>query len=253
MIVEDVDRRILGAFRCIDAVSNTPVLDAVTVQSDQLDVRRNASQIWVVFDAPGLHELTTEFDVKSPWPAPLPFNVSIRSISRRYLPRKATIKVPRKLAPMGDPSSVMVLQDVVMYPSPTATTLPNWALVRASVTKNNTNEGLPWAVVRITRNTDQTVLATGIANEHGDALLAVPRLGISVNQNGGGAVTEPTFDVTITALWDPGNQGKPASFVADPDVILLDLNNTKWKKFSLAQPVKIGRGTLSNVKLPIAV
>jgi len=250
---EDVERRVLGAFRCVDAVTRIQVMDPVVVQSDQLDVRRNASQMWVVFDAPGMYELTTQFEVTSAWPAARGFEVSVRSISRRYLPRRANVNVPRKLAAMSDPDSIMVPQDVVLYPAPTASTLPSWALLRVWVTRNNSDEGLAWAVVRVTRSSDQSLLATGMSNENGDALLAVPGLGVSASQNGGGAVSESTIDVDVAAFWeDPGQQKRPASWIPDPDVILNDLGNSKWKKFALPQPVKIGRGTLSKLKLPIA-
>lgn len=253
MILENVDRRVLGAFRCVDAVTKAPVLDSLIVQSDQLDLRRNASQMWVVFDAPGMHGLTTQFDVTSPWPAASGFEVSIRTLGKEYLPRRASVNVPRKLAPIADPDSVMRPQDIVLYPAPTASTLPNWALVRAWAGKNNTSEGLPWAVVRVTRNSDSALLATGITNQNGDALLSIPGLGISASQNGGAAVSEPTIDTTVTAFWDPDSQGRPASWMPNPDVILNDLANPKWKTFTYPQPVKTGRGTLSNLKLPVPV
>lgn len=232
MILENVDRRVLGAFRCVDAVSKAHILEPMTVQSKQLDLRQNASNIWVVFDASGMHDLTTQFDVTSPWPAPTSWEVSIRSSSRRYLARRADLKMPRKLAPTSDPDSVMVAQDVVMYPAPTASPLPNWALVRASVTRIGTTVGLPWAVLRVTRDSDQAELATGMSNENGDALLAIPGLGIAASQNGGGAVSEPTIDATVTAFWDPSISTQPKPWVPNPDLILNDLANATWKKFS---------------------
>lgn len=261
MIVEMVDRRVLGALRCVDAVSKAQVLEPLLVESDQLRLRRNASQLWVVFDGPGMHDVTTQFELTSQWPNPSDFQVSIRSISGRYLPRRASVRMPRTLDTVADPNappppspdSIKVPLDITLYPAPTASTFPNWALVRAWVTKNNSPEGLPWAVLRLTRNSDKSLITTGVANEKGDALLAIPGLGISASQNGGGAVTEPTIDATLTAYWDPGNQSQPASWMADPDVILNDLANPKWKTFVFPQPVKIGRGTLSKIKLPIPV
>lgn len=253
MILENVDRRVLGAIRCVDAVTKAPILDSLVVQSDQLDLRRNASQVWVIFDAPGMHNLTTQFDLTTTWPAGSAFEISIRSINQRYLPRRANVNVPGKLKAKDDPGPAMAPQDIVLYPSPTAGALPNWAQVRVWVGKNNTTEGLPWAVVRVTHNSDNTLLATGVSNSNGDALLSIPGLGISASTNGGAAVSEPTIDATVAAFWDPGSQGQPASWMPNPDVILNDLVNTKWKTFTNPQPVKIGRGTVSNLKLPMPV
>ena len=101
---ESVDRRVLGAFRCVDAVTGTSVLNALSVATSQVLVRPNRSSIYVIFNAPGLDALTAQFDPTLPWPAPATFEVSIQDPSRRYLPRRANVEAPRKLPPPVDPT-----------------------------------------------------------------------------------------------------------------------------------------------------
>jgi hypothetical protein len=251
MRLENLDRRVLGSFRCVDAVSQAPVLETVTVRTEALDVRRNASAFYVIFDAPGMHALTTQFNVTSPWPAPATFEVALQPGSQRYLPRRAQLKMPRKLAAMSDPDSVMLAQDVVLYSAPAAPVLPNWAVLRIAVRKAGTDAGLPWAVLRVTRDSDGSVLATGMSDVRGEALLAVPGLGQSANQNGGGAVVATVIDTTVTAFFDPQNLNQPKDWLPDPDVVLQNLANPALKKAT--QAAKIGRGTMSSLTIPIAL
>jgi len=54
-VTENVDRRILGAFVCIDAVTGSSVVPAIPVIPDPLwTVMPNRSGIYVIFDGPGL-------------------------------------------------------------------------------------------------------------------------------------------------------------------------------------------------------
>src|SRR5262249_22830422 len=147
----------------------------IRVVSRELDIRRNASGFFVVFDARGLHQRTTEFDVDetTPWPAPKPFDVEVRPDGYRYLPRRATVNMPRKPAPMTDAASSMIPQDVTLFLGPTAVVGVNWAVVRASVRQGNTEVAAPWSVLRLVRDSDSAVLATGMSDRAGEAVLAV--------------------------------------------------------------------------------
>ena len=103
-----VDRRVLGAFRLVDAFSREPVSSAPIVRVAALDVRRNASGVFVVFGAPGRRELTWQFDPKTPWPAATDTPVAIVADGGRYLSRRAQISMPRRPTPMSDPASSMI-------------------------------------------------------------------------------------------------------------------------------------------------
>jgi hypothetical protein len=251
MILEDLDRRVLGAFRCVDAVSRTPIMEVISVHSTTLDIRRNSSGTYVVFNAPGTRSLTEQFDVSSPWPNPLPFEVIIEPGNARYLPRRAQVNMPRAVK-LGDPNPVMVPQDVPVFVAPAAPLLPNWAVVRVAVKKAGAaNDRLPWTVLRMTRDSDGSVLATGMSDKRGEGVLAVAGLGQSANQNGGGAVVAITLDATVTALFDPNNLNQPKQWLPDPDVVLQNIAAATLKKDTKA--VKIGRGTLSTLTMEINV
>ena len=155
---------------------------------------------------------------------------------------------------MNDPSSSMIPQSVTLYPSPAAIPGANWAVVRASVTRGASRNGIAWAVLRLVRDSDDAVLATAMSGLNGEALLAVPGIGVTSNPNGGGAVMTATIDATVTAFVSPDALSGVAAdpgWLPNPDDVLNDLANAGLKKNS--QAVKIGRGTLSHVTLPIAV
>ena len=105
-----IDRRVLGAFRCVDAATSQQVQQRVRAASTALDIRRNASGFFVVFDAPGLRDLTTQFDIDpaKTWPAPQAFEAWLWPSGHQYLPRRATINMPRNPAPMTDAASSMI-------------------------------------------------------------------------------------------------------------------------------------------------
>jgi hypothetical protein len=251
MIVENVDRRVLGAMRCVDAVSNTPITEVISVHSTMLDIRRNSSGSYVIFNAPGSRRLTEQFDVIPPWPGATFFEAIIEPGSTRYLPRRAQVSIPRSVK-LDDPNSVMVPQDVPVYVAPSAPLLPNWAVVRIAVKKAGTaDERLAWTILRMTRDSDGSVLATGMSDTRGEAVLAVPGLGQAANQNGGGAVVATTVDATVTALFDPSNLSQPKQWLPDPDVVLQNIGAATLKKATKA--VKIGRGTLSTLTMEISV
>jgi hypothetical protein len=251
-----VDRRVLGAFRIVDAFSREPVSQPPVVRNAVLDVRRNASGVFVVFGAPGLRNLTVQFDPVKPWPAATAFPVTIVADGRRYLSRRARISMPRRPEPMSDPASSMIPQDVALYPAAAAVLGFNWAVVRVRVSKAgaaSSDPGLPWAVLRMTRNSDGSEVAVGLCDRRGEGVLAVPGAGQSTNGGPGAAVITATFDATVTAYFDPGNANQNDQWIPDPDDVLGNLSNAALKKGTTTEPVKVGRGTLSDITIPIAV
>jgi len=110
------------------------------------------------------------------------------------------------------------------------------------------------AVLRLVRDSDSAVLAVGMSDRSGEAVLAVPGIGVSSNPNGGGPVVTTTVETTLTVYFDPATLEKLShgpEWLPNPDDMLNDLGNVNLKKISRA--VKIGRGTQSYFKLPIAL
>jgi hypothetical protein len=240
---ESVDRRALGAFRCVDSVTGTAILDALAATSDSLVLKPNRSRLYVIFNGPGFSPLTAQFlPAAATWPPPASFEVLVRDPQGRYLPRRATVQVPQKLAPASDPASVFNPQTVTMFRSSSAPVLPNWAVMRVSVARSGTDpaQGLPWSIVRVTRTSDNTVLATGMGDARGEALLAVRGIGVQVSGNGGGAVVASTVDVSVDVWFDPGVLEQPAGWVPNPDEVLSNLAAPQLKH--AAQAAKLGAG-----------
>ena len=237
------DRRILGGFRCLDGITKRSIVSPLSVTGKQLTLHPNRSGVYAVFDAPGLHKLTTQFLAPGSWPAASGFEVTIEDPALNYLPRRKRIQAPQ-------PLPILAPQDVVLFPTPAAAVAPHWGVVRASVQSNAVPPaGLPWSVLRVVSGS--TVLATGMADIHGEALLAVPGLRLQVSASSGGAVTETTTPATLTALFDPSVTDRPTDWIPDPDDILLNLSGAQWK--SASQAVELGPGQTVFVTMTISV
>lgn len=95
---ESTDRRVLGGFVFRDAITGTSVVDPLAVTSTSLQVRANRSGVYAIFDAPGFHDLTSQFNpAASAWPAAQSFEVTVKDPRLRYLPRRAQVQAPQSL------------------------------------------------------------------------------------------------------------------------------------------------------------
>jgi hypothetical protein len=256
MIIEAVDRRILGAFVGIDAITGNSVVPAVPVIAPQWTVKPNSVGTYVIFDGPGFDALTDQFNPSGTWPAPVSFEVTLQDPTRRYLPRRANVQAPLAIPavpPTPPTTGVFAPQKVALYPSPATTTGPNWAVIHASVTNSSTTpaQGLPWVVLQVVQTSDNTVLATGQADTNGEALLAVIGLTVQANTSGSGPVTVSTTQVTVTAYFDPSILAEPEGWIPNPDDILTNLSNPSLK--SSSQSVQLGSGQELSMTFAIAV
>lgn len=221
---ESVDRRVLGGFVFVDAITSDSVVGSLVASSTQLQLKVNKSGIYAIFDAPGFSNLTTQF-LPATWPTTTQgFEVTVQDPSLRYLPRRVQVQAPQPLPVPGNPPSPQKIQ---LYPSPSAVLSPNWAVVRVSVT-NTAGVGLPWALVELI-NSDSSVAATGMTDARGEALLAVAGLGLQVSKGASGSITETTIPITIQAWFDPSVLTQPEGWVPDPDTILGSLTSTALK------------------------
>jgi hypothetical protein len=275
---ENIDRRVLAGFRCIDAITSGSILQPLTVTAAPLVLRRNHSGVFAVMAAPGFTALTTRFlaPAANTWPSPANFEITIEDPTLRYLSRRATISAPQPLPVVPPPVAPLVTtpqattpapattpqtspppvppvttpQTIVLYPTPAAPVAPNWAVIRASVVSSATPPApLPWAVIQVLGAGNPP--SVGLTNQNGEALLAVPGLGLSLSSNTTGAVTETTTSATVTAWFDPSSLGEPKGWVPNPDDILLNLSSSQWK--SASQPVQLGPGQTVFVTLTISM
>jgi hypothetical protein len=246
-VIENVDRRVLGAFVCVDAITGNSVVPAIPVTAPQWTVTPNRSGIYVIFNGPNFNSLTDQFIPSGAWPAPVSFEVSLQDPSLRYLPRRAKVQAPLAVPAYPPvptpPTGVFAPQQIPVYPSPAGVIGPNWASIHASVTLQGTTppQGLPWAVLQVVQNSDSTVLATGQTDANGEALLAVVGLTVQANTGGTGPVTVSTVAATITAYFDPSVLSQPAGWIPNPDDILTNLSNPALKSSSQAVELSSGQ------------
>jgi hypothetical protein len=219
--MESVDRRVLGGFVFVDAITQASIESPLPVTSDQLRLKVNRSGVYAIFNGPGFSALTDQLIPSTPWPALQNFEITVQDPSLRYLARRAQIQAPQELTGAFAP------QKISLYPSPSSAMEANWAVLRVSV-KSNAGAPLPWAVVQVLL-ADHTVAATGVTDTRGEALLAVAGLGIQVTSHATDPVTEATTPVTIQAWFDPAVLTQPADWVANPDDILNNLANPALK------------------------
>jgi len=246
-VIETVDRRILGAFICVDAITGSSVVPAIPVTSAQWNVKPNRSGTYVIFDGPGFDALTTQFIPSGTWPAaPTQYEVTLQDPNRRYLPRRAMVSAPAAVPSIppapATSTGVFAPQQITVFPSPATTVGPNWATIRVSVTQSGTTPplGLPYAIVQVVNTDGSAVLATGQTDTNGEALLAVIGRTVQPNPMGGGDVTVSSVSATVTAYFLPANLTEPSGWVPNPDDTLSNLSNAALVTSS--QPVSFSSG-----------
>lgn len=221
-LTETVDRRVVGGIRFVDGITGNSIQSPLQASCPQLTTKQNRSGIYVIFNGPGYTPLTNEFiPDPSTWPTTQQtYEVTVSDPSLRYLPRRANVTAPMSL-------TALTPQNVSLYSGPSSAPEANWAVVRASVV-NSAGAGLPYAVIQIVKS-DNSIAATGVSDARGEALLAVPGLGLQVSSTSTDPVTEATTAVTLKAYFDPSTLTQPAGWVPNPDDILTNLANTALK------------------------
>ncbi len=252
-VVENVDRRVLGAFRCVDSITGASIQAPLVVSSPVLKIRQNHSGIWVIFNGPGFTLVTDDFLPSGSYPPSAPYVITIQDPSGTYLSRQATLKVPAPLTPVSDPASIFNPRTIALYGTAGLPIGQNWAVVRASVMRSGIipPQGLGNAVVRVTRTSDSAVLATGITDSRGEALVAAPGIGVRASSNASGAVLEATTAVTVAAFFDPATLTQPAGWVPDPDQLIANLGGASIK--TVTQVAQLGAGLSISLSFSISV
>ena len=226
MVHERVDRRVLGAVRFVDAATLLPVLEPLVVEAVRVTpnarptrVRwlRNRSGCYAIADAPGLEAHRDAFATPPDTPAPGSVRIAftVRDPARRYLARRGRIDLPRDATPAdaSESGSLFRIVDVPMYRAPAAAFRPSWAVVRASVPGGTADTGLAGALVRIARaDAPNDVLARGLTDDRGEALVIVTGLASAVSPDGDGPVLTMNVAARIDVIADPN--GPP---IPDPD------------------------------------
>jgi len=249
---EAVDRRVLGGFKLVDSITGRTVTGGITVTGAGLRIRANRSGIWAVLDAPGLSAAANDFAGTA---AQLPvqnFTIKVSDPAKYYLPRQATLSLPAPVAPVGT-AGIFTPQKVTLFAGPGAGAGINWARLHLSVAKAGTApaQGLGYALIQVTATANNAVLAMGMTDLRGEAMLAIPGLGVTANPEGGGSVTTNTTAVSITAFFDTTNFTQSTGWLPDPDQMLLNLKGASVK--SATQAAQLSSGTSQSFTLSISI
>jgi hypothetical protein len=247
MIHELIEHRVLGAVRFVHAVTGGKVADGLVVRSETAVLRRNRSGLWVIWNAPGLEAHTEVFDQPPDLPAlgSVTFSLTVSDPLRRYLPRAAAIPLPRDptVAQAHSAGSLFQPVDVPLYLTSVASISPGWAVIRAHVKNAGTGAPLVSALVRVLRVSNGQVVARGMSDDRGEALLVVPGIPVTTFNVGVGPVLATEIDVTVEAIFDP-----VAGTFTDPDAV-----ESRVGLPSASSPRKLAAGRTLALELAVTV
>jgi len=253
-MIDRLDSRVLGAIRLVDVTTGTPLLGSLVISAAGVTGVRNRSGLFVLTHVDGFEDYEASFETAppaKPGDAPVPVTVTLTASDPTgcYLPRIARVTLPRDADPAnaGTATSLFTPLDVPMYPSPTAGADPGWALVRVSVRRQGTGDGLPGAFVRVVKATDSTsVLARGFADARGEAFVPIAGLPTVV---WGATTDQPVLardvDAVIEAYFDAATAGSPS----DPET--LEAGRAALPKATTAVKVSSGREVTALIELAL--
>jgi len=258
MLIERVEQRVLGALQLVDRVTRTPVTRALNISADTATLVRNRRGLYVITQADGLEAHTGAFLQPPVTPAleANEYSFEIIDPQKRYLPRLLTLRLPRDPDPdnIGNDNSLFTAQEVLMYPASVASLSHNWSTVRVSVDQVGSSP-VRGALIQIIDPAENRLLASGISDERGEALVIVPGVpvtrfaddedGAHGHGHGGGGGGSPHDDeespvlVNTLAVRLELSVGTTTPWPVNPDV--LEQNHVADRRVSIELTLSTGR------------
>ena len=202
---ERLDRRVLGALRCVDATTLATIDEPLVVSAPGARLLRNRSGLYVIHSWTRLsaHEDAFEAPPAAPAVGSETLVLDVRDPADRYLARLVAVRLPR------DPASENVDQagslfraiDVPMYPAASAPVSANWVEIRATVRETASGDGLGGALLRVV--TAAGVLARGLTDWRGEALVPAAGVPITTWSTEPGAVVVTEIPASLECYFDP--------------------------------------------------
>lgn len=200
--LERVESRVLGAVRCIDAVTRTQIDTPLQLQLTAGTLRRNRSGLYVIVraDALAAHETSFALPPAAPALGSVRLPLTVQDPLGRYLPRRTTLALPRDpLA--GQPDALFSPIELALYPASAAPTGANWSLLRASVREQASGDALGGALLIV--RADGRVLARGLSDWRGEALVPVPGVPVTTWSDEPDAVVVSELAAELQWIFDP--------------------------------------------------
>jgi hypothetical protein len=262
-MLDRLERRVLGAIRLIDATTGRPLHRPLSVSAEGVRFLLNRAQLYVISRAPGLEAHTTAFEAppEVPPPGSRAIEITIDDPLGEYLPRRATIPLPRSPAPGADKPDLFAPEAVTVLPSPNAALRQNWSGVRLSL---RLADGRPvrGALINLrshAANEDEDrLVASGLSDERGEALVILPGLPVSRSvgtaepteepqpEADDGEVTTPETPVTLEIVVDPD-----LPWPVDPTRLMA--NRAQWRRAVENGTVDLATGRVVHLNLQISL
>ena len=220
MSADLLDRRILGALRFVHGVSGAPLARALVLRASGVVWQRNRQGEYLITAAPGLSEHTTAFLAPPATPPVGSVSVTLDVVDPvgEFLPRRVQLRLPRDPDPAraDQPDSLFQALAVALFPAPAAKIDHDWARLHTHVSVAS-GEAAQFALLRVTRTSDNQILARAMSDARGEALIAVPGIPVTPWEEADGPVLGNDLEVRIEALFDPTPTTSP-----DPDELEAD-------------------------------
>ena len=173
-----LDRRALGAIRLVDGATGAPLDGGFRVRGERARFVRNRRGLYVVVEAAGLEALSASFRVPSspPPPASVSIALTVTDASGRFLPRRATLVLPRDADPANRDSAGSLFRAVRLrlFAGRTRAVSTNASALRVTVTDGAAR--VRGAYLRLRRQGTDETLGAGITDGDGEGLVLLPRL-----------------------------------------------------------------------------
>lgn len=205
--LERTESRVLGALRCVDASTGAGIDTPLRVQVPGARLRRNRSGLYVIdviaqAEALAAHEGAFAAPPALPVVGSVAFTATIEDPSGRYLPRLATLALPRDPLPANaaQAGSLFRAIEVPMFPASVAPLGANWAVLRVSVRDGASGDALGGVLLRV-RSGGQ-VLALGLSDWRGEALVPVPGVPVTTWSEDPDAVVVSEIAAQLDGVFD---------------------------------------------------
>jgi hypothetical protein len=203
---ERVERRVLGALRLVDATTLVPIDDPLIVSAPGARLLRNRSGLYVIHSWTRLPTHEDAFDAPPAAPAvgSASLVLDVRDPAGKYLGRRIAIALPRDPTPANVEQSGSLFRavEVPMYPAASAAVSANWVELRATVRETASGDGLGGALLRVVTATG--VLARGLTDWRGEALVPVAGVPITTWSTEPGAVVITEIPASLECYFDAG-------------------------------------------------
>lgn len=204
---EFVEARALAALRFVDAATGAGLDSPMQMRALDGIARfvRNSSglQVLAYWSALSAHRDSFVAPPSTPAVGSQSLRIAVEDPSGKYLPRVVALVLPRDPDPVDpDPETSLFSPVVVpMYLAAAASTGANWSVLRVALTDEASGDALGGALLRVRQNSG--VLARGMTDWRGEALIAVVGVPVMTFGEDDEAVIVSAINVTLEAVFDP--------------------------------------------------